>query len=143
MYCKTCGAKYDNENAIICVKCGAKRGEGNKYCHNCGAELEGNPIACPHCGSSTCLEENRKSRIAAGLLGILLGTLGAHNFYLGNSARGTIQLCITLVSLLLFFCTFGLTSFFILGVEIWGMVEGILILLGKIDHDAAGYPLKS
>ena len=127
MYCKTCGSKYENDHAIICVKCGAKRGEGMKYCQYCGGELNGNPITCPHCGSLTCPNEKRKSKIIAGLVGILLGKFGVHNFYLGYTSRGTVQLCITLVSLLLLFCTFGLTSFVILGVEIWGMVEGIMI----------------
>lgn len=34
----------------------------------------------------------QKSRIAAGLFGMLMGTFGVHNFYLGNTQRGLIQI---------------------------------------------------
>ena len=33
----------------------------------------------------------QKSRIAAGLFGMLMGTFGVHNFYLGNTQRGLIH----------------------------------------------------
>ena len=36
----------------------------------------------------------QKSRLAAGILGILAGTIGLHNFYLGNSQRGLIQILV-------------------------------------------------
>lgn len=35
-----------------------------------------------------------KSAIAAGLLGIFLGSLGIHNFYLGDKKKGIIHLCL-------------------------------------------------
>lgn len=68
-----------------------------------------------------------KSKVVAGLLGILLGSLGVHSFYLGNSKKGLIQIAVTVV-------TFGLGG-------LWGFIEGILILAGKINTDAAGNPL--
>ena len=34
----------------------------------------------------------QKSRVAAGILAILLGTYGIHSFYLGNTSRGLLQL---------------------------------------------------
>jgi TM2 domain-containing membrane protein YozV len=40
-----------------------------------------------------------KSRVAYILLGIFLGIFGAHNFYAGYTARGVIQLCITICTL--------------------------------------------
>ena len=40
---------------------------------------------------------NQKSRLAAGLLGILLGTLGVHNFYLGFTTRGVVQLLVSII----------------------------------------------
>ena len=36
----------------------------------------------------------QKSRIAAGLFGMLMGTFGVHNFYLGNTQRGLIQILV-------------------------------------------------
>ena len=74
----------------------------------------------------------QKSRVVAGILGIIFGALGLHNFYLGNSSKGTAQLLMTLFS-----CgALGFVS------AIWGFVEGVLILTGSIDKDGRGLPLK-
>ena len=73
-----------------------------------------------------------KSKIAAGILGILLGCFGVHNFYLGYTGKAVTQLVLTVVS-----C--GILSF-ISG--IWGLIEGIMILTGSINVDARGVPLK-
>jgi TM2 domain-containing membrane protein YozV len=72
----------------------------------------------------------RKSKLVAGLLGILLGGLGVHRFYLGYVAIGIAQILVTLV-------TFGIIGW------LWGMIEGILILTNStITTDAEGRPLK-
>ncbi|AMD87223.1 hypothetical protein AXF14_06025 [Actinomyces radicidentis] len=86
----------------------------------------------------------RKSKIAAGLLGIFLGSLGVHNFYLGRDARGGLQLGLTVAGVILSFIFVGL--FVLLGVEVWALVEGILILAatpGAVPWgvDARGVPL--
>lgn len=74
----------------------------------------------------------QKSRIAAGLLGIFLGSLGVHNFYLGNTGKAVAQLLISLLSL-------GYLS----GISaIWGLIEGIMILTGSIAVDGKGLPLR-
>lgn len=74
----------------------------------------------------------QKSRVAAGVLGILLGSLGIHNFYLGNTGKAVAQLLISVLS-----CgMLSIVSF------IWGLVEGIQILTGSITTDAKGVPLK-
>lgn len=71
---------------------------------------------------------NAKSKIAAGLLGIFLGFLGVHNFYLGYTGKAVGQLLLTLLS-----CgTLSLVS------GIWGIAEGIMILTGSIDVDGYG-----
>lgn len=77
-----------------------------------------------------------KSKIAAGLLGIFLGAFGVHNFYLGQTGKAVAQLLITLLS-------FGFLS----GVSaIWGLIEGIMILVshpGNPWHqDAQGFELQ-
>lgn len=76
-----------------------------------------------------------KSKVVAGVLGILLGSLGIHNFYLGNTTRGIIQLLISLLSV----------GFLAWAVAIWGIVEGILILISKPGEawhkDASGAEL--
>ncbi|MDR0959117.1 MAG: TM2 domain-containing protein [Propionibacteriaceae bacterium] len=77
----------------------------------------------------------QKSKVAAGLLGIFLGGLGVHNFYLGNTGKGVAQLLITLLSL----------GFLAWVSVIWGLIEGILILVAQPGSpwgtDAAGRPL--
>lgn len=72
-----------------------------------------------------------KSKLAAGLLAIFLGSLGIHNFYLGYTNRALIQLLVTV-------CTCGLGGV-VMG--IWALVEGIQILTGSINVDAKGIPL--
>ncbi|WP_294569177.1 TM2 domain-containing protein [uncultured Arthrobacter sp.] len=72
----------------------------------------------------------QKSRLVAGLLGILLGSLGIHRFYLGYVGIGIAQIAVTIV-------TFGLGA-------VWGFIEGIMILVGaeSFRRDAKGVPLK-
>jgi TM2 domain-containing membrane protein YozV len=73
-----------------------------------------------------------KSRLAAGLFGVLLGALGIHNFYLGYTGRGIAQLLISI-----------LTCGWLAPVAwIWGLIEGILIFTGSIATDAKGVPLR-
>jgi len=69
------------------------------------------------------------------LLGIFLGGLGIHRFYLGYTAIGIIQVVVT-VSLGILTCGIGAVAG-----HLWGMVEGILILTGQINKDAQGRPL--
>lgn len=74
----------------------------------------------------------QKSKLVAGLLGIFLGSLGIHNFYLGYITKAVIQLVITIVT-----CGLGAVVS-----SIWGLIEGIMILTGRIDVDGKGIPLK-
>ena len=74
----------------------------------------------------------QRSRMAAGVLAILLGTYGVHSFYPGNTSRGLMQLLISLLT-----CGFG--AIFIM---IWGILEGVKLLDGRINTDANGVFLK-
>ena len=83
------------------------------------------PVYTPNVGGEA------KSKIAAGLLGIFLGCLGVHNFYLGFTGKAIAQLLISVLS-----CgALAVVS------AIWGLIEGILILVGNISTDARGIPL--
>lgn len=78
----------------------------------------------------------RKSKIAAGLLGIFLGAFGVHNFYLGHTGKAVVQLLMTMLSV-------GLLAPFSV---MWGLIEGILILASRPGQsfwgvDARGVPL--
>jgi predicted Zn finger-like uncharacterized protein len=63
-----------------------------------------------------------RSRLVAGLLGIFLGPLGTHRFYLGYWVIGLVMLA-----------TGG-------GCGVWSLVDAVLIFLGKVP-DADGRPL--
>ncbi len=82
---------------------------------------------------------NQKSKMAAGLLAIFLGSFGVHNFYLGNTKRAIIQLSCTIGGIILSCIFVGI--FLVLAMEIWGIIEGVQILTGKINTDANGNPL--
>ena len=90
------------------------------------SENRGDPMELPQPVSGG------KSKLAVGLLGIFLGGLGIHNFYLGYTGRAWAQLLITVLS----FGTLGFIS------SIWGLVEGILYLTGHYTVDANGVPLR-
>lgn len=61
-----------------------------------------------------------EKKIPAGILGILIGSLGVHRFYLGDTKGGLIRLAISVVT-----CGLG---------GIIGFIEGILYLT-KSDAD--------
>lgn len=88
-------------------------------------------VAAQQMGGVMVVQGQQKSKLAAGLLGILIGALGIHNFYLGYTGKGIAQLLISVLS-------FGLLAFI---PAIWGLIEGILILTGSINVDANGIPL--
>lgn len=134
MYCKNCGNAV-NEKDALCPNCGAVSGQGNSYCRNCGTAINPGAVICIACGCSLndrpVAAPGAKSKLAAGLLGIFLGAFGVHNFYLGYTSKAVIQLLMTLLS-----CGILATVS-----EIWGIIEGILILCGNINTDADGNSL--
>lgn len=62
----------------------------------------------------------QKSKIVAGLLGLFLGSLGVHNFYLGYTGKAVAQLLLTLIGWII------LIGPIISG--IWALIEAVLIL---------------
>lgn len=76
--------------------------------------------------------DKQKSKVTAGLLGIFLGGVGAHNFYLGYTGKAIAQIVISVVT-----CGIGAIA-----VAIWALVEAIMIFTGKISTEANGLPLK-
>jgi hypothetical protein len=65
---------------------------------------------------------SHKTKLVAGLLGILLGGFGAGRFYTGHTGMAVAQLLVSI-----FTCFIG---------QVWGIVDGILILVnGGYDSD--------
>ena len=86
------------------------------FCTNCGNELNENSDVCLKCGclvnkknTNTQTENEKlsnKSKVAGGLLGLFLGGLGVHNFYLGHKGKGAIQLILSIIAII--FCSVAL-----------------------------------
>ena len=132
MFCRNCDAEM-NENAVVCVKYGIPKGEGNSYCSHYAKETNENAAVCLDCGCS--LKATAKSKLVAGLLGIFLGGLGIHNFYLGYTKKAIIQLLLSTVGWFLFFLGPIISS-------TWALVEAVFIFIGRIDVDGKGTPLR-
>jgi TM2 domain-containing membrane protein YozV len=129
---------------MFCRNCGASTDDASQFCIRCGASLQGEgaetppsspqppPPASPYAAPGV---REPKQKLVAGLLGILLGSLGIHRFYLGYNGIGTVQLVLGLLGML----TCGITT---IVSAIWGIVEGVMILTGSIARDAQGVPLR-
>ena len=80
-----------------------------------------------------------RSFIIAGIIAIAFGILGIHNFYIKYYKKGFIQLSATLVAIFLINQAPVLSLLVIFGMEIWGVIEGILLFSGKIYRDGKNY----
>jgi len=130
-----------------CPNCGSAIKPGVQQCDRCGSAIQAQPYQAPpqqpHQQPQTVQQQQQyvqqvavpvvvanvtqKSRVAAGVLGILFGGLGVHRFYLGYAGIGILQIIVSFIT-----AGFG---------AIWGFIEGIMILAGSINKDARGIPL--
>ena len=76
MFCRNCGAKIDNEKAVVCV--------------NCGCSIRSSGTDAPVSKSTKC--------DTAILLCVFFGAFGVHRFYLGDTRIGALQLVLGLLS---------------------------------------------
>jgi len=132
--CISCGAAIAAD-AELCPECGVAqtrlpasgaehRTADEKHCTNCGAVINRDAELCPECGVRQTVgmgdadEGEGPDRVTAALLALLLGGIGAHRFYLGQTGIGVLYLCFswTLVPALV------------------GFVEGI-VYLTKSDEE--------
>ncbi len=142
MFCVSCGSMVD-DTAAFCPKCGGRTGAtppagapppppapapGPAAAPGQFSGTAAAPAPAPIAGSAP------KSKLAAALLGIFLGCLGIHRFYLGYTTIGIIQLVLGLAGIL----TCGITT---IASGVWGLVDGIMILTGSINRDGQGQPL--
>ena len=158
MFCISCGASNE-PGAQYCVKCGTPLGAaasavppGTEPAHPGAPESipapppgQYPPYAPPAAGyppgypNAPSFDPNAKSKLAAGLMGIFLGWLGVHRFYLGYQNIAIAQLAVGLVGLFLAPFTCGLI---LMAASIWGLIDGIMILTGSLRTDGQGRPLR-
>ena len=152
MYCKNCGKEIE-DGKELCTECEPKEEvvatetpveahvEENATIEEVKVEEKVQKEE-PKTTTANTTSTELKSKMAAGLLGIFLGQFGVHNFYLGYTNKAIIQVSVSAAGYLLSICTLGLSCFAPLGISIWGLIEGIMILTGSIDKDGKGNPLK-
>jgi TM2 domain-containing membrane protein YozV len=127
----------DNSNTA------ATLGPNKKHCYTCANILDVRAELCPSCGvrqppmpgmaappvamtgqGQYPLAHSRKDKTSAGVLALLLGGIGVHKFYLGQTGIGILYLL---------FCWTFIPS-------IIAFVEGILFLTMSEQAFAARYP---
>ena len=113
-----------------CTKCGAVNDDTAQYCSNCQAPLSQinsgyQPMQSVNPGAMTDWKAmGADKKMVAGILAILLGSLGVHKFILGYTTEGVIMLLVSVLS-----CG-------VLAVvpSVIGIVEGIMYLT-KSDEE--------
>jgi len=164
MFCRNC-ANETGPGAVICVRCGVPVGQGYFYCPNCAVAAPPGAAVCMRCGCSLVpvAAGGGKSKMAAGLLAILLSVFGfnfgVHNFYLGYTGKAVTQLCLNVGGWIVYAIVniiimpiitaltmgFGAVFYVITAIPlhstallIWGVIEGVIILSGRVSTDANG-----
>ena len=87
-----------NDNQAICLKCGVKAGEGNAYCANCGQPMDPNAEVCTSCGvavKKAAGDLGGQDKIVMILISFFLGSLGIHNFMMGETKKGIVKIVAT------------------------------------------------
>lgn len=120
-----------NDVTRFCTKCGAINDEMAQYCTTCQAQLSPpissgyQPMQSVNIGAMADWKTmGGDKKLPAGILAILLGSLGIHKFILGYTTPGVIMLLISVLS-----CgTLAVVP------SIIGIIEGI-IYLTKSDEE--------
>jgi len=110
---------HDHESGSTGANGRRQKGPDEKFCAECGAVINEKAEICPECGvRQPGMDSGNDERIVAALLAILLGSFGAHKFYLGDNKLGVLYLC-----------------FFWSGIPgIIGIVEGVIYLTKDDDE---------
>ena len=137
-----------SEHATLCPHCGAPNKPGATVCEYCEKPLvETAQAAAPEAeseiksysqpnsqsysqsGSQSYSQApvGAKSKLVAALLGIFLGSLGIHKFYLGYKREGFIMLGVGLIGSMI-------STFIGSAVGFLGLVEGVIYLF-KSEED--------
>jgi len=148
-FCFSCGVPV-HHSATACPKCGAVQPVHTEspvspliparsvakpdvlpahhvFCRGCGVPIHESAPTCPKCGAvqqTAAVAGSGRDRTTAGLLAILLGSFGAHRFYLGHIGLGFLYL--------IFFWTW------IPGIV--GLIEGIIYFTLSDNEFKARYP---
>lgn len=139
---------------INCSECGKQVSDRAACCPNCGNPISG-VVQSSHDNYNATKRQDKfferieriererherelnrsdKSRIAYVMLGLFLGYLGVHNFYVGRAGRGVGQLLMFFVGLITLYFLIGALLLFVL--FIWLLVD-----ICSVTQDSEGKPL--
>jgi len=105
--CPSCGAGQQQPHSLnkqeATQESAPSKGPDEKFCESCGQIIKKEAELCVKCGvrqdtSTVSVATGGKTKMVAILLGLFVGALGAHNFYLGHTKKGVIQLLITVLT---------------------------------------------
>lgn len=113
--CAKCGAAIDS-NANNCSYCGEPVGQSQQF------QQQSAPFNAPPPASNLPL----KNKVAAGVLGILLGGIGVHKFYMGKIGMGILYIL---------FAWTGIPA-------IVGLIEGIIYLTMSDENFCSKYNVR-
>ena len=154
LFCTNCGSPV-SEQAVACMSCGAKPIGHRKFCRQCAAPLNPEQVVCVKCGAAVKSANvfqsigggagsEAKSKVVAGLLGILLGALGIHKFYLGSWGWGLLHV----INILIVMPVSAALSVLLIGIPflilscVWAFIpfiEGIMYLVMSEEAFAEKY----
>ena len=117
--------------SVLCPQCGAPANEGAAKCEYCGATIaqaaapaqpQAQPQQVVYVQQNSANPERAnwpiKNKIVAAILAIILGGLGIHKFYLGQTGKGILYLV---------FCWTYVPAFL-------AFIEGIMILCSNDEN---------
>ena len=113
---------------MFCKNCGNAVEDGQTVCPNCGTEVnvtkeEPAPQPAPEATNTDNL--NGKDKMTMGIIAVLIGGFGVHNYMMGENKKGTVRLLFTLLG-------FGIGSIF-------GLIDAIMIFMGNYKYDPDKY----
>lgn len=108
--CRNCGHSI-SDKATRCPNCGATT-TPQINCPECGQPMDASMSSCPNCGfpryQNKAISDDvfsngpsGKSRGIAAILALLLGSIGAHYFYLGKNMAGIINILLVFLGWIL------------------------------------------
>ena len=98
MFCKNCGSPLLPGQAV-CLKCGFKAGKGNTHCAYCGRPVNPGQAVCLNCGAligkGNVGDLAGHSKTSMALFAIFPGSVGVHNFIMGEGKKGAMKIIFT------------------------------------------------